>query len=468
MQSDGATKGSSRYLWFICFVSALGGLLFGYDVVVVSGVIPQVVKQFQLTSFQLGILVSSVLWGCAIGSVVGGVILDSLGRKKGIIIGAFILFISALWSSLSLSTAHLIIARLMGGIGCGIATTACPLYISEISPEKHRGRMVTLYHLCVCTGIVLCVFVNWGIFYFAGVNVVKSIDIPFVKWFVVEQNWRAMFASEALPGALFLLLSSYLPESPRWLVKQNRIAESIAILSTISGPQKAHQISSEIKKSVSIEQAMNFLTLFTPRLRKPLILGVSVCILCEACGISAVLYYGPQLFEQAGLSLGYSLGGFSILAIVNMIFNLVAMRFIDTVGRKKLLSIGALGSMISLTMIGSLYLLNESVFILVIFFISFIAFFAFSLGPVKFVLLGEIFPNQIRGKAISMCTLCIWITSAVVAQLFPMMREIMPTGYIFFFFAMDIAVLLLVIEFLMPETKGQTIEEIEQSWLIDQ
>lgn len=457
-------KGSSIYLWFICAIAAFGGLIFGYDVIVVSGVIPQVVKQYELPPFQLGVLVSSVLWGCVIGSGVGGIVIDRLGRKKALIASAFILFSSALWSSLALSPFSLIIARFIGGIGCGIAATACPPYISEISPEKHRGRMVTLYHLAVCTGIVICVFVNWGIFSFAEANTNATIEITFIKWFAVEQNWRAMFASEAIPGGLFLLFSLFLPESPRWLVKHNRFSEAESILKKINGPQKAHQISAEIKDTVSIEKEINFGDLFTKRLRKPLILSVLVCIFCEACGISAVLYYGPQLFEQAGLSLGSSLGGFSILAIVNMIFNLVAMHSIDTVGRKKILSIGALGSMISLILIGSLYLANQTGFMIVIFFISFIAFFSFSLGPVKFVLLSEIFPNQIRGKAISIGTLFIWITSATVAQLFPMMREIMQTGYIFFIFALDIAALLVVVKFLMPETKGLTIEEIERSW----
>ncbi len=457
--------GSATYLWFICLVAAFGGLLFGYDVVVISGVIPQVVKQFELTSFQIGLLVSCVLWGCAVGSGFGGIILDGFGRKKVLIIASIIMFISAVWSGFSVSTTHLILARLLGGVGCGLATTACPLYISEVSPEKHRGRMVTLYHFTVCFGIVICVFANWAIFLFATANVESETLALSIKWFAVDQNWRAMLVSEAFFGFLFMICTFLLPESPRWLVKNNRKKDAEAILAKINGADKAHQICTEIQDTVRMESQITFFDLFTAKLRKPLFLAIFICVFSEACGISAVLYYGPQLFEQAGLSLGSSLGGFSIIAIVLLLFNLVAMHFTDTAGRRKMFAVGGTGAMLSLIAIGSLYLAGQTGFIIVFAITAFVAFFASSIGPVKFVVLSEIFPNQIRGKAISVATVCIWLTSAAIAQLFPMMREVMHTGYIFFFFALDIAALLLVVKFLMPETKGLTIEEIERSWL---
>jgi SP family arabinose:H+ symporter-like MFS transporter len=257
-----------------------------------------------------------------------------------------------------------------------------------------------------------------------------------------------------------------LPESPRWLVKNARIKEAESILEKINGKDEACKICAEIRETVLFETRIRFFDLFTRKLRKPLLLSVFICIFSEACGISAVLYYGPQLFEQAGLSLGDSLGGFSILALVNLVFNLVAMYFIDTVGRKKLLTIGATGAMISLVIIGSCYQAGLTGFTLVVAMTAFVAFFACSIGPVKFVILSEIFPNLIRGKAISVGTVCIWVTSAAIAQLFPMMREVMDTGHIFFFFALDIAILLVVVRILLPETKGRSIEEIERSWLV--
>lgn len=458
--------GSHIYLWLICLGASFGGLLFGYDVVVVSGVIPQVVKQFELTPFQLGLLVSCVLWGCAIGSGFGGIILDALGRKKVLIVASIIMFISALWSGMAVSTVSMILARFLGGVGCGLASTTCPLYISEVSPEKNRGRMVTLYHFSVCLGIVVCVFVNWGIFLFAKTNILPADFSPFWQWFAVDENWRAMFISEAVPALLFIMSAIFLPESPRWLVKNGRIKEAESILEKVNGMDKAQQVCSEIKKTVLAERRITFFDLFTPILRKPLFLSILICIFSEACGISAVLYYGPQLFEQAGLSLGHSLGGFAVIALVNLIFNLVAMYFIDTVGRRRLLLIGATGAMVSLMIIGSCYLAGWTGITIVFAMTAFVAFFACSIGPVKFVILSEIFPIPIRGKAISIGTVCIWLTSATIAQLFPMMRDVMHTGYIFFIFALDIAALLVVIMFLMPETKGRTIEEIERSWLL--
>ncbi len=441
--------------------------MFGYDVIVVSGIIPQVVSQFKLTAFQLEFLVSCVLWGSAIGSGFGGIILDAFGRKKVLIIASIILFFSAMGSSIAPSTAFLILTRLLGGIGCGLATITCPLYISEVSPPNSRGRMVTLYHFAVCFGIVICVFANWAIFSFAELHVNSETISPFWKWFAVEQNWRMMLVSQAFPGFLFLVCTFLLPESPRWLIKNNRREEAESILVKINGKNRAQQVYSEIRDTVRLESRITFFDLFTAKLYKPLLLSILICIFSEACGISAVLYYGPQLFEQAGLSLGRSLGGFSIIAIVLLLFNLVAMHFIDTLGRRKMLAIGATGAMISLISIGSLYLVEQTGFIIVFAITAFVAFFASSIGPVKFVILSEIFPNRIRGKAISVGTICIWLTSAAIAQLFPMMREVMHTGYIFFFFAIDVAALLMVIRFLMPETKGRTIEEIERSWLLE-
>lgn len=465
-KKDNFSSTSINYLWFICIVAAFGGLLFGYDVIVVSGIIPLVVNQFHLTAFQLGFLVSCVLWGSAIGSGFGGIIIDTFGRKKSLVVASIIFSVSALGSSMAPSTTFLILARLLGGIGCGLATITCPLYISEVSPQKYRGRMVTLYHFAVCLGIVICVFVNWAIFSFAESQVNSETISPFLKWFAVEQSWRMMLASMAFPGFLFFICTLLLPESPRWLIKNNRREEAESILIKINGKNSAQQIYTEIRDTVRLESRITFFDLFTAKLFRPLLLSILICVFSEACGISAVLYYGPQLFEQAGLTLGKSLGGFSIIAIVLLAFNLVAMQFIDTVGRRKILAIGATGAMVSLIAIGSLYFLEQTGLYLVFAITAFVAFFASSIGPVKFVILSEIFPNRIRGKAISVGTICIWLTSAAVAQLFPMMREIMHTGYIFFIFALDIAALLLVVRFLMPETKGRTIEQIERSWLL--
>ncbi|WP_146400876.1 sugar porter family MFS transporter [Planctomycetes bacterium CA13] len=460
-QSDG----SMLYLWFVCLVAACGGLLFGYDAVVVSGTNTQVEAQFDFSKAQLGFYVSCVLWGCAVGSGLAGPIADALGRKKTLMIAAIMIFASATWSAMAASPIHLIGARLLGGLGIGAATMVCPLYISEISPEKHRGRMVTLFQFTITIGIVMCVFANWGIFRFSEANADSRTLSEFWMWFAVKENWRAMFAAEALPGILFLVCAFFIPESPRWLVKKQRAEEAEIILRRVNGIKKARSIRSEIEETIREEGDVRFNDLFTRRLRHPLLLAVLICVLSEACGVSVVFYYGPQIFEAAGFGLGGSLGGFATIAIVNLIATIFALVYVDSAGRRKLLTIGTIGSLLSHLVIGTLFMKDVTGWPIVLAINAFVAFFACALGPVKFVVVSEIFPNRIRGKAIALATVCIWMTSAAVAQLFPIMQQTMPTGIIFFAFAAELVLLLLMIKFLMPETKGRTIEEIERSWL---
>ena len=457
-------NGSMGYLWFICLVAACGGLLFGYDAVVVSGTNSQVEAQFAFSKFQLGFYVSCVLWGCAVGSALAGPVADALGRKKTLMAASVMIFISAVWSGLAANPNHLIIARLLGGFGIGGATMVCPLYISEVSPEQHRGRMVTLFQFTITIGIVMCVFANWGIFNYAETHA-DSLSLPaFWKWFAVDENWRWMFFAEALPGVLFLVCAFFIPESPRWLVKKGRTNEAYNVLLTINGTEKAIAICDEIEGALREEGVVQFGDLFTKRLRRPLLLAVFICILSEACGVSVVFYYGPQIFEAAGFGMGGSLGGFATIAIVNFVATIFALVFVDSAGRRKLLAVGAVGSMVSHILIGTLFFKNQQGWSIVMAINAFIAFFACALGPVKFVVVSEIFPNRVRGKAIALATVCIWLTSATVAWLFPIMQEHMHTGLIFYVFAVELVFLLLLVKFLMPETKGRTIEEIERSW----
>jgi MFS transporter, SP family, arabinose:H+ symporter len=458
-------KGSRFYLWFVCLVAGAGGILFGYDVVVVSGTTSQVTELFSFTPGQLGFFVSSVLLGCGIGSFFSGFVADALGRKSLIMLASLLIFISAVWSGFSASAAHLIFARLIGGMGIGAATMVCPLYISEVAPEKHRGRLVTLYQFTINVGIVICVFANYGIYQYALAHKDSETLNAFMKWFAVEQNWRVMFAAEAIPGILFLACAAFLPETPRWLSKKGQMAKALKVLERINGVERAQEIEAEIEAAVKVESDVNLLDIFTAKLRRPLVLSMLVCFFAEACGIAAVMYYGPDILAAAGFSLGGSLGGFATIAIVNMLASIVALKFMDTLGRKKLLLIGSVGTMIAHIMIGVLFLRNSIGIPIVIAINAFVAFFACAIGPVKFVFISEVFPNRIRGQAISVASLSIWITSASVAQLFPMMRASMPTGYIFFIFALILLVSLPVVVFMMPETKGRTIEELERSFL---
>ena len=352
----------------------------------------------------------------------------------------------------------------MGGIGIGAATMVCPLYISEISPEEYRGRMVTLFQLTITIGIVMCVFANWGIYSIAT----SGEEIPVVENLghkLLKENWRLMFFAESLPALLFLVAALFIPESPRWLVKNGRTEPALRILERVNDQNKAQRIQGEITEALNAEGKLGLQDLFTKKLRKPLILSLLVCFFAEACGVAVVFYYGPQIFEDAGFALGSSLGGFATIAIVNFIATLFALRFVDSAGRKKLLLTGITGSFIAQLLIGALFLNGQTGWLIVMAINLFVAFFASAIGPVKFVLISEIFPIKVRGTAIALSTIMIWATSATVAQLFPVMRAGMHPGYIFMIFAGVLAIYYIVVRGLMPETKGRTIEEIEQSWL---
>jgi SP family arabinose:H+ symporter-like MFS transporter len=463
--SNKDNQGANAYLYFICIVAACGGLLFGYDAVVVSGTNSQVVEQFAFSNAQLGFYVSCVLWGCAIGSGIAGPVSDKYGRKKTLMIASILIFLSAIWSGFAPNPINLILARLLGGFGIGAATMVCPLYISEVSPEKFRGRMVTLFQLTITIGIVMCVFVNWGIFNFADANEGSTTISPMWKWLAVDENWRAMFMAEAIPGVLFLVCAFFIPESPRWLVNKNKGDEAETVLTRINGVLRAKEIRNEIEAALKGEASVKFSDLFRNRLRRPLLLAVLICVLSEACGVSVIFYYGPQIFESAGFDLGGSLGGFASIALVNLVATIFALAFIDSAGRRKLLAVGAIGAFISHIVIGVLFMKGITGWPIVIAINAFVAFFACAIGPVKFVIVSEIFPNQVRGKAIALATVCIWITSALVAQIFPIIEAATAPGTIYFFFAAELVLLLLVVKFLMPETKGRTIEDIESSWL---
>jgi MFS transporter, SP family, arabinose:H+ symporter len=466
MQSiSNESEGSSLYLWFVCLVAAFGGLLFGYDAVVVSGTNSLVEKQFSFSKAELGFYVSCVLWACAVGAAIAGPLADAVGRKKTLMLASLMILASAVWSGLAAGPLHLIGARLLGGLGIGSATMVCPLYISEISPERQRGRMVTLFQFTITIGIVMCVFANWGIFSFAEANADSGSLSQFWRWLAIEQNWRAMFLTEAIPGILFLVCALFIPESPRWLMKNNRPEEAEDVLRRVNSPERAREVRLEISDTLAKEGSVRFTDLFTRRLSRPLVLAILICVLSEACGVSVVFYYGPQIFEEAGFGLGGSLGGFATIAIVNMIATVFALVFVDSAGRRKLLTIGTIGSLIAHLVLATLFMTNISGWPIVIAMNAFVAFFACALGPVKFVIVSEIFPNRIRGKAIAVATFFIWVTSATVALLFPIMREMMPIEFIFYAFAVELSLLLVVIKFLMPETKGRTIEEIERSWL---
>ncbi|TWU21378.1 sugar porter family MFS transporter [Bythopirellula polymerisocia] len=456
-------KGSTLFLTFVCIVSALGGLLFGYDTVVISGTVTAVKAQFSLSDTLEGLFVSSALIGCVIGCAVAGPISDRIGRKKVLIASSLLFVISAAGCGIADSANFLICARWIGGVGVGIASMICPLYISEISLPHLRGRLVTLFQFAITIGICLALFANTAL---QGISESSSSSDGqgLWHWMVVEEVWRAMFIAEVFPASLFFVLCLTIPESPRWLTKMNRTEEAYQILARVGGRQTAEKEIQEISDAIAQEEG-SVAQLFKPGLRKALFVALFLSIVSEMSGVTVILYYGPGILEKAGFTFGDALGGFVPIGIVNMLFTILAIWLIDVSGRRPLLFWGNLGCFLALATIGLLFSQGKTDgAILVVLICFFMACFAFSIGPIKWVVMSEIFPTRIRGRAVAISSLAVWLTDAVYNQLYPMAREVIGEAGMFFVFAAVLIPQFYFVWKVMPETKGLTLEEIEQSW----
>lgn len=457
-------KKSGYYLYLVCLVAALGGFLFGFDTAVISGTISLVTRDFGLDAVSEGWFVSCALLGCIIGVIISGKLSDKFGRKIVLILSAFLFLISALGCMYAGSFASLITFRLIGGIGIGVASMVSPLYISEFAPSRLRGTMVSLYQLALTIGIVTAYFTNAYLAKHTGDNV-SLID---AKTILSQEVWRAMLGLGALPALIFLLSLFFVPESPRWLLSRGRRDSAIRILTKIDGAVAA-------KKELEAFDAQRIQgedgalkTLFRPVYRKALWIGLLLPFLSQVCGINAVIYYGPRILEQAGFTLNNALGGQVTIGLVNVLFTFVAIFTVDKWGRKPLLYIGIGGAVISLIIIGLLFQfgITSGPWIL-IFILAFIACFAFSFGPVCWVVIGEIFPNGIRGKAMSLATLTLWVGNFLVGQLTPVMLQGLGSSWTFWIFAICCSPALYLTWKLIPETKGRSLEEIDAHWQQD-
>jgi len=645
---DESSSGSLVYLSFVCIVSALGGLLFGFDTVVISGTVGLVTQQFQMNSGTVGLFVSSALIGCVIGAAIAGTVSDRFGRKKVLVLSSIFFLVSAYGCGIAASSSFLIWARWIGGVGVGMASMVCPLYISEISPSKVRGRMVTLFQFAITIGICLALFSNaWlreasftqdkrdltdlssmsskaanitpaqtqGIaeiysnskavgvehealrnvfldnlqasvnlnhkslqkyilsegekdqrkiiisefsnaietlynnylekvgslepemksLWFSSVELavvskvlllevsVKPVDkateqarailsaliannkdalakigsktklnpgdyreihekgqqtisalternISMTKkrsnfnWMVVDEVWRSMFAFEVLPALAFFILCFVIPESPRWLIKAGQLKRAQGILTKIGGIKTASQQMDEINDAIAHEGG-SIMQLFKPGLRKALFIALFLAVVSEFSGVTVILYYGPGILERAGFTLGDALGGFASIGIVNVVFTVIALWLIDKVGRRPLLFIGNIGCLIALATIGVLFTIGRTEGLIIVFMLClFMACFAFSMGPIKWVVMSEIFPTRIRGRAIAIATLAVWFADALYNQLFPMVKLHIGVNGSFFIFAIVLIPQIFFVWFVMPETKNRTLEEIESSW----
>ena len=453
-------KKSSFYLYLVCLVAALGGFLFGFDTAVISGTVSLVKSDFALSAVSEGWFVSCALLGCIIGVSFSGKLSDKYGRKIVLILSAVLFLASALGCMWSNSFTVLIIFRLIGGLGIGVASMVSPLYISEFSPSRYRGMMVSLYQLALTIGIVLAYFSNA---YLAN-HAADQYSAGSMNTIFSAEVWRAMLGLGAVPAAVFLVSLFMVPESPRWLLLRGREQEARAILVKIDGQEAADKEVKAFKEQDDNDET-SLKELFKPVYRKALWIGILLPFLSQVCGINAVIYYGPRILEQAGFTLNNALGGQVTIGIINVVFTFVAIFTIDRWGRKPLLFTGVGGAVVSLIIIGALFALGvTSGPWILIFILAFIACFAFSFGPVCWVVVGEIFPNAVRGKAMALATLSLWIGNFLVGQLTPVMLEGLGSAWTFWLFALCCSPALWITWKLIPETKGRSLENIENYW----
>ena len=455
------------YLIFLSVVAALGGFLFGYDTAVISGTIAQVSQLFQLDALQQGWYVGCALIGSIVGVLFAGILSDKLGRKLTMVISAVLFSTSALGCAISADFTQLVIYRIIGGVGIGVVSIVSPLYISEVSVAQYRGRLVSLYQLAVTVGFLGAYLVNYQFLGYAQSGSQLSID--WLNKIFVTEVWRGMLGMEMLPAVLFFIIIFFIPESPRWLIVKGKEEKAVNILEKIyNSVSEATSQLNETKSVLTSETKSEWALLMKPGIFKAVIIGVCIAILGQFMGVNAVLYYGPSIFENAGLSGGDSLFYQVLVGLVNTLTTVLALVIIDKVGRKKLVYYGVSGMVFSLLLIGAYFLFGESLGVSSLFLLVFFLFYVFccavSICAVVFVLLSEMYPTKVRGLAMSIAGFALWIGTYLIGQLTPwMLQNLTPAGTFFLFAVMCVPYMLIVWK-LVPETTGKSLEEIERYW----
>lgn len=461
--SSAAGSGSLLYLILCCMASAFGGLLFGYDLFVISGAKDLIVQRFQLSTLMEGWFVSSAMVGAMLGCMTAGAASDRFGRQKVLWVASFFLLTCSVGCGLAWSPASLILFRWIGGVGVGIASMVCPLYISEISPPRLRGRMVTLFQLAICVGIVAAILVNTGLLAWHD-RILGSGASGLLGFMVEREVWRSMVGMQTVPALCFFIAAMIIPESPRWLAEKGRSAKALAVLERINGPEVAASELTDIEATVGQESG-SLAELFKPGLRKVLGLALFLSVVSEFSGITTIWNFGPEIIRSQGIQLTNEMSGMVVIAASLSIFTLVAVWLMDVAGRRRLLFWGNLGCFISLIALGFLLGREDaSSTMKVAAAATFVACFAFSMGPIKWVFMSEVFPTRIRGRAVAISSLAVWTADAILNQLFPLMRDHWGKSTTFYVFAAVLIPQFYFVWKLMPETKGRTLEEIERSW----
>jgi SP family sugar porter-like MFS transporter len=454
-----------RFIWATTLVSAMGGLLFGYDWVVIGGAKPFYEKFFNLTTpSQVGWAMSSALVGCLVGSLISGGLSDRFGRKRLLILAGFLFTGTGILTALAPNFSFFIGNRLLGGVAIGLASNLSPMYIAEISPASMRGKFVSVNQLTIVIGILAAQLVNWLI---ARPVPAGATATEILASWNGQAGWRWMFGAEAVPAFLFFLLMFLIPESPRWLVKNGREAEAERILARVGGTGFAAQALGEIRGTLALGESrkVDFRSLLGPGMGKVLVVGVVLAIYQQWCGINVIFYYAQEIFTAAGYGVSDVLFNIVITGTVNLIFTLIAIRLVDRLGRKPLMMAGSAGLAVAFGLIGTSYALHgRGVHLLVLVVIA-MALYALSLAPVTWVLLSEIFPNRIRGAAMSVSTVSLWSACFVLTYTFPLLNKGLGPAGTFWIYAGISVFGFIFIRSRVRETKGKTLEEIEREFV---
>jgi len=434
----------NAYLAKSALVAALGGLLFGFDTAVIAGATASLSAKYALTPATLGFTVAAALYGTIIGAMFGGIPGDKWGRRASLRITGVLYLISALGCAFAFDWNSFVVARFVGGLGIGASSVLGPMYIAEIAPSKHRGRLVGAFQFNIVFGILLAYFSNYviGTFGFG------------------DAEWRWKLGVPAIPAALFCLALFSIPESPRWLAKRGRVSEALEVLRGTGDPDYRQHVD-EILESVDARHGAHDVPLFTARYRMPIFLAVSIGMFNQLSGINAVLYYLNDIFAKAGFT--KVSGDLQAVAVgaTNLIFTIVAMSVIDKIGRKTLLLIGSVGTAVALAGVATIFILDAHQNLLVWCLVAFIGFFAFSQGAVIWVYLSEVFPNLVRAKGQSLGSFTHWIMNALISGIFPVLAAY-SRGIPFVFFAAMMVVQFFVVLAFYPETKGYSLEEMQK------
>jgi MFS transporter, SP family, arabinose:H+ symporter len=441
----------SKSLIIASIVSGLGGLLFGFDNIVISGAIPYVSQMYRLDATGVGWAAGCALVGCVAGAMASGTFVDYLGQKKGLTACAacFALSSGGIWFAGSLT--QFVLWRMIGGVGIGAASIIAPMYISETAPTRLRGRLVTLYQLGIVLGILAAVFSN--------MQIQRMGDDA---WNTAI-GWRWMFLMGIFPAILFGVMILSAPESPRWLIKMGRISEGLAVLTKINGFETANRESAEIQSSLAAEEGhlSELLTSF----RRPLLLGIMLASFSQISGITAILSFLPDVLRTAGTATGDAFLQSVLVGIVNLVLTLFGLWLVDVTGRKTLIIVGCFVQFVSLALVGLFFHIHVNGELVLIFVMTFVAGHAFGNGVACWVIISEIYPAKIRGRAISIATSTLWMASYLGNQMFPVMMKHLGAAGTFWCFGSGALLTLICVWKLVPETKGRSLEEITRFWI---